>query len=404
MAKNNKNNKKKAKNNKNNKKKKARNNKKKKANKKSISFILKKLKKLHEKNKSKQMKAYYFKFKKKKRVKILKLFSKNGNLELTKWCYYTEYNYTKEAGIDMNLKKSYWKLLCKKNKRLPVLEWYIDQLIMEKENYDINETGFYNSCEDEYIDDACEYSDNDTTNYDSEIDDDLMDSYDEYIDDKFELLIDKALPRLYLALKINFNAFHIIAKKIGLLNNLYQIYNLLEYFGPIDDWSSGSGSGSAISENKNNKPYLMAQEVLKYDVNKFYSIGDREIVNSVYNCIYLKSDLERLKYISMNFGTILKESALDLVEHTECPICYESPIDAMIMSCQHSNCSKCFFTYLEKNEYVIICPVCRVETNELKNVTWSHIDLDFDNLPVEIHRIDNTILYIGDDNNVSVYV
>ena len=59
-------------------------------------------------------------------------------------------------------------------------------------------------------------------------------------------------------------------------------------------------------------------------------------------------------------------------EYNNCPVCYYHIEEKVILSCSHSFCKECIFTWICKNK--LTCPMCRTEIKDeqLLSMAWKY--------------------------------
>lgn len=253
------------------------------------------------------------KLNKKEKHNLVKYLFKqeNTNIDLINWLYLRIKFYKKNKLI---------KVLIKNNKNNNILEWYLDILICEY-------TSKYDNCDN-----------HDNGNHDN--------------DNPYFNLSIKLLKSLKYAYYVNIDAFDIIAAKIKI--ERFPML-LLEFVNDID-----------LSEN-------ILNNIMKLDISGYFEVSydkNMEIVmiSKLDILKQIKDNERRITYILNNFK--FKYIDYDVIKFDECCICLEKPKDIVLSKCNHYSCGKCFFNILDKKTLKISCPICRLQSDGLCELSY----------------------------------
>lgn len=262
-------------------------------------------------NNYKYMNKICKKLNKKEKHNLIKYLFKqeNINIDLINWLYLRIKFYKKNKLI---------KVLIKNNKNNNILEWYLDVLICDYMN--------------QYDNDNHDNNDNDNPYFNLSI---------------------RLLKSLKYAYYVNIDAFDIIAAKIKI--ERFPML-LLEFVNDID-----------LSEN-------ILDNIMKLDISGYFEFSydkNMEIVmiSKLDILKQIKDNNGRIRYIINNFK--FKYIDYDVIKFDECCICLEKPKDIVLSNCNHYSCGKCFFNILDKKTLKISCPICRLKSNGLCELSYA---------------------------------
>jgi len=254
-------------------------------------------------------------------------------------------------------------MLSKKKSRLPVLQWYMKQIVKESIDF----------CEYEY-----------DSSYDSEGSEESG-SYEE--ENQHIILINRQFKYLLSALENNKEAFDIMIKELELANYPYQVSKFIKYI-----------------INHDHSEHLITV-INRIDPNGYFTQSmNGEIECQLVSLAKKKNFNEALQQIMFNFKlvpNIIPEFDPDKFE--KCPICLEPPMNVIVLPCDHFNCTKCFFKYMNENHLRIVCALCRNEVYRLDKLKLFYFPFDFASEPIELHRCDRTFISVAKDGQVTVY-